>query len=365
MALASVNSTERRTRRPALVAPPRNPFLTLLPSVKREIDARLDRFFTEQLEEVAPFGAEVTALLDALARFTLRGGKRLRPALLVVGFRLVEPRASLKAAFDAGLALELLHSYLLVHDDWMDGDELRRGGATVHASLARRFKDKHKGHSSAILAGDFAAGLATAALARVAMPSERTTAVLECFARMQVDAILGQGLDVAGVDYDPEVAYALKTGSYTVRGPLRFGALLAGAPASTLRALDRFATPVGIAFQLADDLLSAFGESSVTGKKLGNDLCAGKRTPLLLLGLERSKGADLRALKAVVGNAKASDSAVRRALSVLETSGARNAIEARIETLVAKGIGGLGNGIQGVGRELLEGAAIALSSRTR
>jgi geranylgeranyl diphosphate synthase type I len=346
-------------------APPENPFLALLPSVKREIDGRLERFFADQLERVAPYGSEVTVLLDALARFTIHGGKRLRPALLVVGYRVVEPRASLKSAFDAGLALELLHSYLLVHDDWMDQDDLRRGAPTVHAVLSRHFKDKHKGHSSAILAGDFAAGLATAALARVAMPIENTGAVLECFARMQLDAILGQELDVAGVDHDPEVAYALKTGSYTVRGPLQLGALLAGAPPATLRALDRYATPVGIAFQLADDLLSAFGESAVTGKKLGNDLRAGKRTPLLLLGLARAKGADLRALKAVVGNASASDAAVRRALAVLEASGARGAIEARIGELVAKALDGLGAGMQGVGRELLTGAAQALSSRTR
>jgi geranylgeranyl diphosphate synthase type I len=365
MALASVNATERRPRRRSSAPPPENPFLALLPNVKREIDARLERFFADQLERVAPYGSEVTVMLDALARFTIHGGKRLRPALLAVGFRVVEPRASLKAAFDAGLALELLHSYLLVHDDWMDQDDLRRGAATVHASLARHFKDKHKGHSTAILAGDFAAGLATSALARVAMPSGSAPAVLECFARMQVDAILGQELDVAGVDHDPELAYALKTGSYTVRGPLHMGALLAGGSPATLRSLERFATPVGIAFQLADDLLSAFGESSVTGKKLGNDLRAGKRTPLLLLGLSRTKGADLRALKAVVGNAAASDAAVRRALSVLEASGARAAIEARIAELVAKGLDGLGSGIQGAGRELLAGAALALSSRTR
>lgn len=365
MALAIVNSAERRPRRRATDQVAENPFLAFLPNVKREIDGRLERFFEEQLLRVAPFGSEVTALLDALARFTLRGGKRLRPALLAVGFRVVEPRASLKHAFDAGLALELLHSYLLVHDDWMDQDDLRRGGATVHASLARHFKDKHKGHSSAILAGDFAAGLATSALARVAMPNEVRPAVLECFARMQVDAILGQELDVAGVDHDPEVAYALKTGSYTVRGPLHFGALLAGAPPATLRALERYATPVGIAFQLADDLLSAFGESAVTGKKLGNDLRAGKRTPLLLLGQARAKGADLRALKAVIGNAGASDSAVRRALAVLEANGARAAIESRIEELVAKALDGLGTGIQGVGRDLLSGAASALTSRVR
>jgi geranylgeranyl diphosphate synthase type I len=180
---------------------------------------------------------------------------------------------------------------------------------------------------------------------------------------MHEGAVLGQGLDVVGTAYDPEVAYALKTGSYTVRGPLRLGALLGGADARTLRALDRFSAPVGIAFQLADDLLSAFGSSAVTGKALGNDLRAGKRTSLLLTGLRRARGGELRALKSVVGKLKASDAEVARALGVLESSGARAAVERRIEELLKTGLAALSPGVSRSGRELLEGAALALTSR--
>jgi geranylgeranyl diphosphate synthase type I len=340
-----------------------NPFSSLLASVKQDIDRRLEAHFADQLELLAPQGREVSLMMASVARLGLRGGKRLRPALLVAGFCLVSPEAELEPALQAGLALELLHTYLLVHDDWMDGDALRRGGPTVHAELAKRFKSEHRGHAAAILAGDFAATLALDVLSRVRVPAGRAGAVLAAFGQMQRDAILGQVLDVASDDADPETIYALKTGSYTVLGPLRVGALLAGAKPALLRALEAFSTPVGIAFQLADDLLSAFGNPAATGKALGNDLRAGKRTPLVLDGLKRARGRDRRVLARAFGNARASQSELAQALAVLEKTGAKQRTEARIEALLGQGLAALGAGVSRRGRELLEGAALALTAR--
>lgn len=360
-------TSRRRRRRPPgaakAIAP--NPFLALLPRIKHEVDERLEAFFDEKLKAVATQGPEVTAMLAPLMRLGLRGGKRIRPALLYLGYRVASPRGAAGVALQAGLVLELLHTYLLVHDDWMDGDALRRGGTTVHAELTRRFGNAHLGASGAVLAGDYAVGLAAEALATVPIPSDRVSPVLECFARMQVDVVAGQVLDVLGRGYDPELAYALKTGSYTVRGPLRMGALLGRAKPAVLAALDRFATPAGIAFQLADDLLSAYGSTATTGKSRGNDLRAGKRTPLVLAGLERARGRDLSVLKQVFGKKSASDAAVKKALAVLERVGARRQVEDRIEELVGNALDGLGTAIPREGRELLEGAALALTARRR
>jgi geranylgeranyl diphosphate synthase, type I len=356
---------KRRLRPGAAKAIAPNPFLALMPRIQRDIDERLEAFFEEKLRAVATQGPEVTAMLAALMRLGLRGGKRIRPALLYLGFRVARPRGSPDVALHAGLVLELLHTYLLVHDDWMDGDSLRRGGPTVHAELARRLGDAHRGASVGVLAGDFAAALAAEVLATLPIPSDRVGAVLECYARMQVDVIAGQVLDVAGRDQDPELVYALKTGSYTVRGPLRMGALLGRASPAVLRALDRFAAPAGVAFQLADDLLSAYGSTATTGKTLGNDLRAGKRTPLVLSGMKRAKGGDLRLLKQVFGKKSASDAAVGKALLVLDRVGARRQVEERIEELVKNALEGLGKAIPREGRELLEGASLALTARRR
>ncbi len=128
--------------------------------------------------------------------------------------------------------------------------------------------------------------LAAEALARVDMVPSRALQVLACFAQMQVDAVIGQQLDLLANADDIEKVYELKTGSYTVRGPLRMGALLAGANPRLSTALDRFALPVGVAYQLRDDLLSAFGNPEATGKPFGSDLKRGKNTVLLLTGAQ-------------------------------------------------------------------------------
>jgi geranylgeranyl diphosphate synthase type I len=302
-------------------------------------------------------------MVSAVRDLCLRGGKRLRPALLVAGFRAASASGDAEPALDAGVALELLQAYLLIHDDWMDGDLVRRGGPAVHARLARHFRSEHKGHASGILAGDYAAAVALEALSQVSMKPLVARSAFACFAEMQLDAIAGQQLDLIGGDYDVELAYQLKTGSYTVRGPLRLGAILASAKPDTLRALDRFALPVGVAFQMQDDLLSAFGETARTGKPLGNDLRAGKRTALLAAGLSLARGKALRTLKRAVGNASATDAEVRDALAVLESSGARRAIEARVTQLSEKARRGLDQGISRPGARLLSGAADALTAR--
>src|SRR5690606_25275140 len=124
---------------------PENPFLGLLASVQQDVDARLAPLLDATLEAARPLGSEVRAMVGALADLCRRGGKRLRPALVVAGGRAASTRAALEPALGAGVALELLQAYFLIHDDWMDGDSVRRGGPTVHRLLARRFGDPSKG----------------------------------------------------------------------------------------------------------------------------------------------------------------------------------------------------------------------------
>src|SRR3954466_8577621 len=211
-----------------------NPFVALLRLVQPDIERKLADFLDARVQSTRTLGPEVQALAREVRRLTLMGGKRLRPALVVAGLRTVSPNADAGPALDAGVALELLHTYFLIHDDWMDGDRVRRGGPSVHVALAARFASEHKGNASAILAGDYAVALACDALARVEMRPERLRAVFAAFAEMQLGAVAGQQLDMVGEGRDVELGYALKTGSYTVEGPLKLGAVLAGAKPATL-----------------------------------------------------------------------------------------------------------------------------------
>jgi geranylgeranyl diphosphate synthase type I len=365
-AKSRISASAHREQRAARLSPkalPQNPFFALLGAVQTEVDLRLRGFLETRLDVARRHGPEVLEMVSAVRDLCLRGGKRLRPALLVAGYRAASETADLEPALDAGVALELLQAYLLIHDDWMDGDLVRRGGPAVHAHLAKRFRSEHKGHASGILAGDYASAVALEALSQVEMKPSAALPALSCFAEMQLDAIAGQQLDLIGGDYDVELAYQLKTGSYTVRGPLRLGAILAGAGPATLRSLDRFALPIGVAFQLRDDLLSAFGEPKKTGKPLGNDLRAGKRTALLAAGLKLAKGKELRALKRVVGNHAATAVELGAALAVLESSGARAVIEARVTELAGAGLREIKRGVSRQGAALLSGATEALTAR--
>lgn len=315
---------------------PENGFLALLEEIRGDIEARLLGFLDSAIDEASTHGPDVEAMVAAVRDLCLRGGKRLRPALLVAGFRATGSRARLGPALDAGVALELLHTYLLIHDDWMDEDTIRRGGPAVHMLLSRRFHSTKLGDASGILAGDCAAGLALEALSRVDVPPSRLARVFDCFARMQIDAVYGQQLDLVGRARDAETVYALKTSSYSVQGPLKLGALLADGSSNLLRSLDRFGMPLGIAFQLRDDLLGAFGRSDVTGKPVGGDLRQGKRTALIALALRKLRGGDRRALTSVFGNSEATASELRHAVDVLEANGIRRLVEQRIAELSAE-----------------------------
>ncbi|MBX3181256.1 MAG: polyprenyl synthetase family protein [Polyangiaceae bacterium] len=336
--------------------------MALLGSLKRDIDARLAALFEAELKRVAPLGQGAADMVLACRDLCLRGGKRVRPGLVVAGLRAVSATREPAAALEVGVALELVQGYFLIHDDWMDRDLVRRGGPSVHAQLTRRFRSEHLGAASAILAGDFAVAVAQRLIAEVPVPPRHHGEFLKVFAEMQVDAVLGQQLDLLNRADDPELTYALKTASYTVRGPLLLGALLGGARPAELSALSRFARPAGVAFQLRDDLLGVFGRSRETGKPRGSDLARGSRTPLILAGLRRARGEERQLLQRVHGNKDASLTELERAIQILESSGARAEVEARIQELEREATSAL-SGLRRGGHDLLLGAVSALGSR--
>ncbi len=265
----------------------------------------------------------------------------------------------------AGAALELLHAYFLVHDDWMDGDDERRGAPSVPAVMRTRFPGKDA--ATSVLAGDLASAWAHRALVEVALPPERVLEAARELTRAHEQVVAGQVLDVCADAADQtqvERVYALKTASYTVRAPVVMGAKLAGAGPAQTGALVAFAEPLGVAFQLRDDLLGVFGDSSVTGKPSGGDLRRGKRTSLVLHALRDARAAAV--LERVLGRADANDAAVAAAVEAIASSGARARVEERIAALVAESRAALGRAeLTGAGRELLEDAVVALTRRER
>jgi geranylgeranyl diphosphate synthase type I len=184
----------------------------------------------------------------------------------------------------------------------------------------------------AILAGDLAYSYAWQLFLEAPCPDHRRRAAEREFLATQQKVFLGQHLDVLG-SKDIWRMQDLKTASYTARGPLRIGGLVAGASAEILDALDRFGTAIGVAFQLRDDLLGTFGNPATTGKPAGNDLRRGKRTALLREA-ERMLRPDQRAhVDAVFGSRYATDAELSVAIEALTVCGARRSVENRIDEL--------------------------------
>jgi geranylgeranyl diphosphate synthase type I len=301
------------------------------------------------------FAAEV---VDRLERFTLDGGKRMRPMFAWWGWRAAggpDRGDAAEAALRAASALELIQACALIHDDVMDGSALRRGRPAVHVAFADEHRDRgwhgapdRYGHSLAVLAGDLAlvwaddmldaAGLGAAARARARAP----------WWAMRTEMMAGQFLDVrASAAADASECTALrvdrlKTAAYSVERPLHFGAALAGGDDRLVRALRGYGADVGTAFQLRDDLLGVFGDPAVTGKPVGDDLREGKRTLLLAVGVRRAReqgdAAAGELLRSAVGDPGLSGGGAEAVRSALDRLGARAEVEERLHGLLRQGL---------------------------
>jgi geranylgeranyl diphosphate synthase type I len=347
-------------------------------TVRAQVDARLAWWLDARVAQARSRGPDVAAVADALKELVLRGGKRMRAALLVAAYEGCQGQGGGEAVAPAGAALELLQAYLLAHDDWMDGDDVRRGGPSVPAMMRARF-DAHDGalpatgrgqnivDAASVLAGNLAAAWALESLLELTLAPARVVLAARELGRVEEDVVHGQLLDVcarATDAYDVESAYALKTASYTVRCPVIMGARLAGADDDEVAALAAFAEPLGIAFQLRDDVLGTFGDARAMGKPSGSDLRKGKRTALILAALQDPRTHD--SLASVLGREQASDDEIAEAVASIRESGARARVEERIAALVRVALAALDRThLTPSALVLLTQAVVVLSERDR
>jgi geranylgeranyl diphosphate synthase type I len=317
--------------------------------VRARVDAALVGFLGEVRAELAEADPAAAVLADELLRLVRAGGKRIRPALCYWGHR-AAGGADGEPIVRAAAALELLHTFALIHDDVMDRTPSRRGVAATHVRFARDLAGlpgaEPLGASLAVLAGDLAMVLADRLLDASGFPPAAVLEARRRYHRMRIEMAVGQFLDLTTPASDLDAALrisALKTAAYTTRGPLEVGAVLAGAPPETLAALERFARPLGQAFQVRDDL--------------EEDVPAAGATVLLALAREGASEEEL----AVLDRAASDPEAAARALGIVEARGARRRARALLEDLVAEAVSALGDAaIDPEAREALGRIALAL-----
>jgi geranylgeranyl diphosphate synthase type I len=315
-------------------------FPEALDPVADRVETRIETLLTNEQKRWSEVDTALGDPLEALRHFVAAGGKRLRPAFCACGFVGAGGTVDDPAVINAAAALELVHTFALVHDDIMDGSEIRRGRDAVHRQFARRHEDeswrgpaRRFGDGMAILIGDFALVYADMLL-RGAPEIAQTV-----FDELRIELCVGQSLDLVGTATartDAESARRIatyKSGKYTVERPLHLGAALAGRYDELADDLSAIGLPMGEAFQLRDDILGAFGETTVTGKPVGDDLREGKPTPLIAIASARATERD-RDLLAQLGSADLTESDVNALQALFVRTGALEDVEAAIERLV-------------------------------
>ncbi len=248
-----------------------------LRTVRDLVDPELERFLVDRRAELAGMDPTAVVLVDEMRRLARAGGKRIRPALCWWAHRAAGGTDG-PAIVRAAAALELLHTFAIVHDDVMDRSVARRGVESTPVWFAKAappgVDPEAYGTSVAILVGDLAAALSERLLRTCGAEAEPLALALGRFDRMRTEMAAGQLLDVGGPDgrgASARVA-ALKTGSYTAEGPVAIGAALAGASAAVEGPLRVYARLAGEAFQLRDDVLD--GDAPADAADRVNDLVA-------------------------------------------------------------------------------------------
>jgi len=310
-----------------------------LEEIRRDVGAALASFLARQQTILRGVGDDLEPFLAAIEGL-LAAGKRLRPAFCYWGWRSASGQNCPEILATAA-ALELLQASALVHDDVMDASDTRRGRPAVHrqfeswhAGAARSGSPGQFGTGAAILIGDLLLTWANELYWSGGLPPDVLAGGAPVWARVQTELAAGQFLDLLSqVNASTSVADALrvityKTAKYTTERPLELGATLAAAvsqepeSASITRALARYGAPLGIAFQLRDDLLGVFGDPDRTGKPVGGDISEGKRTVLMAVARQRASPRQAAILDRHLGDRSLTVDAVAEVRAVMTDTGA-------------------------------------------
>ena len=342
---------------------------------RTDVEKQLLAFVDEHAVWLDRLGEDARRLVAA-ARTSVIGGKRFRAAFCYWGHRAVSTPDDESSLLRACGSLELLHASALVHDDYMDASDVRRGRpathrefGTLHQQSGWRGDAEQYGASAAILLGDLLLSWSDEMLRTCGLPDDRVRAAQSFFDLTRSEVVTGQFLDVSAQARgasDVDIAMNVlryKSAKYSVERPLHVGAALAGAAPETIQQLSRFGLPLGEAFQLRDDLLGVFGDPDATGKPAGDDLTEGKRTVLTALAIDALPEAEAGHLDASLGR-PLDEAQVWVLRELIDASGAHAQVEQVIVELTDRALTALDTAdIDDRARRVLRGLAEAATQR--
>ncbi|MBN2482857.1 MAG: polyprenyl synthetase family protein [Candidatus Omnitrophica bacterium] len=321
----------------------------MITELKKAIDRKIPSFIksidtTYSLSKISPL------LYTCIKDFVTRDGKRVRPILFVVGY-LGFAKKTAPRLYTSALAIELLHDFMLVHDDIIDKSDTRRGRPSMHALLNTHLKKlrglKFDGQDLAIVVGDVMYAMAIDAFLAIKEEPYRKEKALKNFIRAAIFTGGGEFIELLNdakkieqvTKNDIYKIYDFKTAYYTFATPLSTGAILAGAPASAIRGLSSYGVALGRAFQIKDDILGIFGNEKQIGKSTLSDLQESKKTLLIWNTFLNSSAKDRLRIKKMLTKDKVTRGDLSLMQQLITRTGALDYAHSEIKRLIGQAQG--------------------------
>ncbi len=308
----------------------------------------IEKEFNDHIERAEKIHPEGARAVEYLKDYTLRSGKRIRPACIIAGYKGVGGKEDEKI-FPASTSIEALQTYLLIHDDIMDEDEERRGGPALHIMYEEHFEEKDYigrkekfGMDMGIIAGDLANSYAVDQLAKSGFDHEKRLKALRKLEYIHRHTGFGQILDRLSNNKpvgemsvnDLLTIHTYKTAHYTIAGPLELGAILGEGTEEQKEILKKYGMNAGKAFQLYDDILGLYGNREKLGKPVDSDLKEGKKTMLILKALENGDKSQKEKIKKALGNKEITTEEVKEVREIVKETGSYDYSQKKINELI-------------------------------
>jgi len=324
-----------------------------LESLKEEIvtvTKTLDKFFSNKVEQVTNLGPWHKQYYSNIKEYIMRGGKRLRPVLVILGYKAINGDTVPKNLYTAALSVEILHNGSLLHDDLIDHDETRRGGKTFHATYRDLYFDRTKnekasfdhGMTMAILGGDSLINLGASAITAANLDSDIASLchhLYEFAFQNLVDGVLLEMNMIRDETATSETylkMVRMKTAVLFDRS-LMMGAAAARATEFQLKALEEFGIKVGQAFQVQDDILGSFGDEEKLGKSVSGDIREGKKTMLVFEAYAKANVKQRKELDSLLGKSDITDTEIERVRELFRETGALESTQRKMIELLTTG----------------------------
>jgi geranylgeranyl diphosphate synthase, type I len=314
--------------------------------IKNKIDSELSSYI-KTIDKLYSLSKISPLLFNSIKEFLSRDGKRVRPILFVIGYRAFS-RKNPKGLYSTALSLELLHDFMLVHDDIIDKSPTRRGKPSMHAAL-NKYLNNHKklkfsGEDLAIVIGDVIYALALNAFLAVKENMEHKEAALKKLTEAAFYTGSGEFIElICGIKPMDKISqediykiYDFKTATYTFAAPLSIGATLAGAKEKEIKDLFNYGIYLGRAFQIKDDILGIFASQKETGKSNLTDLQEAKKTILIWHAYNHSKPNDKSTIKKILSKDKVNKTDLLKISRIIESCGSLNYARNEINKLIRK-----------------------------